>query len=132
MTDRVLDLLLASLATSAIVHVWMHGSIFGPVRQRLLTYTNDQRKPAILRTVAFGPTCQYCFTHWVGAAVTIAVMREWAVALLAVFPVIWLSNYSLLIHWLLSVVVPQYLNARVSLQMHQNDMESQAQMRRAS
>jgi hypothetical protein len=118
---------LAVLTTALIVNTWINGSIFNPYKNRLLAYALQTGGNTFLKKLAFGPTCQYCLSHWVGFVVTYLMMNDWKVFLITVLPVIWLSNHSIIIYSLIATI-SKSLEVNTNIKMEELAIKKRAEM----
>lgn len=94
----VLTLVLASLTTALLVMTWTwEGGLFVPLLKRMGRYASDPAHPRVLRMMAFGSGCQYCVSHWIGAAVSLWMATDLKTAAMMVAPVIFLANVAILL-----------------------------------
>jgi hypothetical protein len=123
-----LTLLLTTLTTALIVNTWLDpNGFFVLIHARMHAWIDKARgtnhseiwrdMPAVnvwrtalllpwpdrLRWIfAKGALCRYCVTHWIGAAVSLAIAPDWWTRFALIAPTIWLANHSISLYSLLS------------------------------
>lgn len=110
MVHELLALAILGLPVACVAWTVTHEEIFREIRERFQKATADTTLPAWARKLAYMPTCEYCFSHYVALlCLHLTPVRlfsaGWPGFLLSWFALVWIANLYMNLHFRLRLSI---------------------------
>lgn len=110
---------LQALPVACIAWTWTQEEIFREAQEAFKDLTKDETRSQFTRKLAFGMTCEYCFSHWIAAIIIAITQFKFLVPGLWGYVLAWFS-----IAWIANVYMSLFRRLRLDIKEAKQDTDS--------